>query len=116
MDQANTAMSWPGKSIRARLANAKAQPKGKAVVVPPPPRVVAPIRVAPAAPAAPVAPEAPVAPVAPVAPAMRGMVLSPPRAAKVPHAPPGPPTVVVLRASLLAVVKEETECFVEMAP
>ena len=110
MDQANTAMSWPGKSIRARLATAKAQPKGKAVVVPPPPRVVAPIRVAPAAPAA------PVAPVAPVAPAMRGMVLSPPRAAKVPHAPSGPPTVVVLRASLLAVVKEETECFVEMAP
>jgi hypothetical protein len=113
MDQSNTAMSWPGKSIRARLATAKAQPKGKAVVVPPPPRVVAPIRVAPAAPAA---PAAPVAPVAPVAPAMRGKVLSPPRAAKVPQAPPGPPTVVVLRASLLAVVKEETECFVEMAP
>ena len=113
MDQANTSMSWPGKAIRARLANAKAQPKGKAVVVPPPPRVVAPIRVAPAAPAA---PAEPVAPVAPVAPALRRVVLSPTRAPKVPQAPPGPPSAVNLRASLLTVVTEERACYAELAP
>ena len=124
-------MSWPGKSTRARLATAKAQPRGKAVVVPPPPRVVAPIR----APTAHVAPAAPAALAEPAAPVAR-CVLSPPRAAsasvvlglrtgppvdatqapRVPKAPRAPPSTDKLRSELLAVVTEERACYAEMAP